>query len=172
MFQLGGMAAILHWSTLRYFHFSKSISHHNLTPTSQGLEPHVYRAIYNAYTNMHVLDAQLHVETGDIDPMAYRFTIENGHLLPSTLWKTLNTRWCMRSFNMPLSSSPSRFCKCQKTTSVNKIITIDDTLESVIILTSLPQWVGPVGIQRQPTDSTLRVIKYDPNNYASSWNAA
>ena len=44
------------------FHFSKTISHQNLPPTSQGLEPHIYRAFYNAYTTMHVLDAQLHVE--------------------------------------------------------------------------------------------------------------
>ncbi|KAG1662368.1 hypothetical protein GQR58_020977 [Nymphon striatum] len=31
------------------FHFSKSASHQNLPPTSQGLKPHIYRAFYNAY---------------------------------------------------------------------------------------------------------------------------
>ena len=51
------------------FHFSKSISHQNLPPTSQGLEPPGYRAFYNAYITMHVLDAQLHVKTGDVDPV-------------------------------------------------------------------------------------------------------
>ena len=50
------------------FHFSKSISHQNLLPTSQGIEPRIHRAFYNAYTTMHVLDAQLHVETVGLDP--------------------------------------------------------------------------------------------------------
>ena len=50
------------------FHFSKSISHQNLPLTSQGIEPHIHRAFYNAYTTMHVLDAQLHVETVGVDP--------------------------------------------------------------------------------------------------------
>ena len=39
------------------FHFSKSTSHQNLPPTSQGLEPHIYR------TTMHVIDRQLNVRT-------------------------------------------------------------------------------------------------------------
>ena len=109
------------------FHFSKSLSHQNLPPTSQGLEPHVYRAFYNVYTTMHVLDAQLHVETGHLDPVDYGFTLENGHLLPSTLWKTLDTRWsvvchcgkCAR-VACPCRAALvkcSRFCKCQKTES-------------------------------------------------------
>ena len=51
------------------FHFSKSISHQKLPPTSQGIEPPSYRALYNAYITMHVLDAQLQVETGDLDPV-------------------------------------------------------------------------------------------------------
>ena len=51
------------------FHFPKSISYQNLPPTSQCLEPPSYRAFYNAYTTMHVLDAQLHVKTGDLDSM-------------------------------------------------------------------------------------------------------
>ena len=51
------------------FHFSKSISHQTLPPTSQCLEPHRYRAFYNAYITMHVLDAQLNVNTGDLDLM-------------------------------------------------------------------------------------------------------
>ena len=51
------------------FHFSKSISHQNLPPTSQGLEPPSYRAFYNAYITMHVVGAQLHVKTGELDPV-------------------------------------------------------------------------------------------------------
>ena len=51
------------------FHFSKSISHQNLPPTSQGLEPPSYSAFYDAYSTMHVLDAQLHIKTGDLDPV-------------------------------------------------------------------------------------------------------
>ena len=109
------------------FHFSKSLSHQNLPPTSQGLEPHVYRAFYNAYTTIHVLDAQLHVETCHLDPVDYGFTLENGHLLPSTLWKTLDTRWsvvchcgkCAR-VTCPCQTALvkcSRFCKCHKTES-------------------------------------------------------
>ena len=60
-----------HFQELRehQFHISKSISHQNLPTTSQGLEPPSYRAFYNAYITMHVLDAQLHVKTGDLDPV-------------------------------------------------------------------------------------------------------
>ena len=107
------------------FYFSKSISHQNLPPTSQGIEPHIHRAFCNAYTTMHVLDAQLHVETVGLDPADYGFTLDKGHLLPSTLWKTLDTRWsvvchcgkCAR-ITCPCRAALvkcSRFCKCQKT---------------------------------------------------------
>ena len=49
------------------FHFSKSASHQNLPPTSQGLKPHICnRAFYNAYITMHVLDRQLNVGTADL----------------------------------------------------------------------------------------------------------
>ena len=107
------------------FHFSKSISHQNLPPTSQGIEPHIHRAFYNAYTTMHVLDAQLHAETVGLDPADYGFTLDKGHLLPSTLWKTLDTRWSVvchcgkcAHITCPCRAALvkcSRFCKCQKT---------------------------------------------------------
>ncbi|KAG1650371.1 hypothetical protein GQR58_028088 [Nymphon striatum] len=75
------------------FHFSKSASHQNLPPTSQGLKPHIYRAFYNAYITMHVLDRQLNVKTEDLNPVDYGFRLEDGQLLPSTSWKTLEARW-------------------------------------------------------------------------------
>ena len=52
---------------------------------------------------------------GDLDPVDYGFTLENGHLLPSTLRKTLDVHWsvvchcgkcvCITLCKMPLSSS-------------------------------------------------------------------
>jgi hypothetical protein len=107
------------------FHFSKSTSHQNLPPTSQGLEPHIYRAFYNSYTTMHVLDGQLGVGTGLLDPVDYGFTLENGHLSPSTSWKTMEARWsgvchcgkCAR-VTCPCRAAQvkcSLFCKCKKT---------------------------------------------------------
>ena len=68
----------------------------NFTPESttdpQGLEPHIYRAFYNAYITMHVLDRQLNVGTADLDPLDYGFLQENGNLLPSTSWRSLEPR--------------------------------------------------------------------------------
>ncbi|KAG1677702.1 hypothetical protein GQR58_013762 [Nymphon striatum] len=75
------------------FHFSKSASHQNLPPTSQGLKPHIYRAFYNAYITMHVLDRQLNVRTENLNPVDYGLRLEDGQLLPSTSWKTLEARW-------------------------------------------------------------------------------
>ena len=43
--------------------------------TNEGLEPHIYRAFYNAYTTMHVLDIQLHIEIGELVPVDYGFTL-------------------------------------------------------------------------------------------------
>ncbi|KAG1662219.1 hypothetical protein GQR58_021027 [Nymphon striatum] len=80
------------------FHFSKSASHQNLPPTSQGLKPHIYRAFYNAYITMHVLDRQLNVRTEDLNPVDYGFRLEDGQLLPSTSWKTLEARWFVAVF--------------------------------------------------------------------------
>ena len=107
------------------FHFAKSTSHQNLPPTSQGLEDHIHRAFYNAYTTMHALDRQLNIEIGDFDPVDYGFTLENGHLLPSTSWKTLEPRWSLvcRCGKCARVTCPCRealvkcsvFCKCQKT---------------------------------------------------------
>ena len=110
-----------------HFHFSKSASHQNLPPTSQGLEPHIYRAFYNAYITMHVLDRQLNVGTADLDPLDYGFLQENGNLLPSTSWRSLEPRWsvvcqcgkCTR-VTCPCRTAMvkcSVFCKCQKTES-------------------------------------------------------
>ncbi|KAG1685953.1 hypothetical protein GQR58_008894 [Nymphon striatum] len=79
------------------FHFSKSASHQNLPPTSQGLKPHIYRAFYNAYITMHVLDRQLNVRTEDLNPVDYGFRLEDGQLLPSTSWKTLEARWVVET---------------------------------------------------------------------------
>ena len=50
------------------FQFSKSISHHNLPQTSQGLEQHSHRAFCNAYITMRGPDVQQHVKTGGLDP--------------------------------------------------------------------------------------------------------
>ncbi|KAG1651303.1 ER membrane protein complex subunit 1 [Nymphon striatum] len=75
-----------------------SASHQNLPPTSQGLKPHIYRAFYNAYITMHVLDRQLNVKTEDLNPVDYGFRLEDGQLLPSTSWKTLEARWVVYSY--------------------------------------------------------------------------
>ncbi|KAG1685952.1 hypothetical protein GQR58_008894 [Nymphon striatum] len=106
------------------FHFSKSASHQNLPPTSQGLKPHIYRAFYNAYITMHVLDRQLNVRTEDLNPVDYGFRLEDGQLLPSTSWKTLEARWVVvcNCGKCARVTCPSRealvhcavFCKCQK----------------------------------------------------------
>ncbi|KAG1714049.1 hypothetical protein GQR58_001880 [Nymphon striatum] len=80
------------------FHFSKSASHQNLPPTSQGLKPHIYRAFYNAYITMHILDRQLNVRTENLNPVDYGFRLEDGQLLPSTSWKTLEARWFVAVF--------------------------------------------------------------------------
>ena len=109
------------------FHFSRSASHQNLPPTSQGLEPHIYRAFYNAYITMHVLDRQLNVGTADLDPLDYGFLQENGNFLSSTSWRSLEPRWsvvcqcgkCAR-VTCPCRTAMvkcSVFCKCQKTES-------------------------------------------------------
>ncbi|KAG1714106.1 hypothetical protein GQR58_001752 [Nymphon striatum] len=75
-----------------------SASHQNLPPTSQGLKPHIYRAFYNAYITMHVLDRQLNDRTEDLNPVDYGFRLEDGQLLPSTSWKTLEARWFVAVF--------------------------------------------------------------------------
>jgi hypothetical protein len=107
------------------FHFSKSTSHQNLPPTTQGLEPHVYRAFFNAYTTMHCLDRQLNIETAELDPLDYGFALENGSLLASTAWKSLEPRWsvvcccgkcaCVTCPCRAALVKCSVFCKCQKT---------------------------------------------------------
>ena len=38
---------------------------------------------------MHVLVRQFKVGTGDLDPLDYGFSLENGHLLPSSGGKTV-----------------------------------------------------------------------------------
>ncbi|KAG1663257.1 hypothetical protein GQR58_020489 [Nymphon striatum] len=45
------------------------------------------------HTTMHVLDRQLNVRTEDLNPVDYGFRLEDGQLLPSTSWKTLEARW-------------------------------------------------------------------------------
>ena len=106
------------------FRFSKIAWHQNLPPTSQGLEPHIYRAFYNAYITMHVLDKQLKITSEDLDPVDYGFKLDNGQLLPSTSWKTLELPWYMvcncgkcARVTCPCRSAMvkcSVFCKCQK----------------------------------------------------------
>lgn len=107
------------------FHFSKSASHQNLPPTSQGLTPQIYRAFFNAYTTMHVLDRQLNIGTADLDPLDNGFALENGNLLLSTSWKSLEPRWnvvchCGKCARVTCPCRPAMvkcclFCKCQKT---------------------------------------------------------
>ena len=91
------------WVLMIYVHVLPAL-HQNLPPTSQCLEPHIYSAFFNVYIIMHVLDAQMHVKTGDLHPVDYGFTLDNGHLLPSTCWKTLYTNlhvcmWCATAEN-------------------------------------------------------------------------
>jgi len=70
------------------FHFSKSTSHQNLPPTSQGLEPSICRAFFNGYNTMQVLDEEF----------GFTSTLEDGHLLPSSSpssWNTLEAHWTL-----------------------------------------------------------------------------
>ncbi|KAG1663260.1 hypothetical protein GQR58_020489 [Nymphon striatum] len=50
------------------------------------------------HTTMHVLDRQLNVRTEDLNPVDYGFRLEDGQLLPSTSWKTLEARWFVAVF--------------------------------------------------------------------------
>ena len=59
---------------------------------------------------MHDLDRQLNVGTADLDPLNYGFLQENGNLLPSTSWRSLEPRWsvmcpvrqmCSRNLSLP-----------------------------------------------------------------------
>ena len=77
------------------FHFSKSTSHQNLPPTSQGLEPHIRRAFFNAYLTMHALDELSGAPMAELNPEEFGFTIKDGHLLPSTSWNTLGAHWIL-----------------------------------------------------------------------------
>ena len=70
------------------FHFSKSTP-----PTSQELTPYIYRAFFNAYTAMHVLDRQLNIRTTNLDSLDNVFALENGNPFPTTSWKSLEPRW-------------------------------------------------------------------------------
>ena len=107
------------------FYFCEASTHQNLPPTSEGLKPHIQRAYYNAYTTMHILDKQLGLQTGNLDPVDYGFTLlENGILSPSTSWKTLETYWFVmcNCGKCARAACPCRkvkvhcsvFCKCQK----------------------------------------------------------
>ena len=42
---------------------------------------------------MLVLDRQLSIRTTDLDPLDNGFGLENGNLLPTTSWKSLEPRW-------------------------------------------------------------------------------
>ncbi|KAG1651190.1 hypothetical protein GQR58_027383 [Nymphon striatum] len=84
-----------------------STSHQNLLPTSQGLKPHIYRAFYNAYITMHILNRQLNVRTENHNPVDYGFRLEDGQLLPSTSWKTLEAR-CSQKRKVPENGDVSR----------------------------------------------------------------
>jgi len=75
------------------FHFSKSTSHQNLSPTSQGLEPRIHLAFFNAYVTMHVLDGLNDVPMTELNPEEFGFTLEDGHLSSSSSWNTLEAHW-------------------------------------------------------------------------------
>ena len=82
---------------------------------------------------MHVLDRQLNIRTADLDPLDNDFALENGNLLPTTSWKSLEPRWnvmchcskCTR-VTCPCRAEMVKcclFCKCQKTDNCKNIIT-------------------------------------------------
>jgi hypothetical protein len=107
------------------FHFSKSSSHQNLPPTSQGLLPHIQRSFYNAYITMHILEGYQNLHTVEpLKPEDCGFKQDLGHLVPTTSWKTLEARWsvfcscekCARS-TCPCRMAGVRcikFCRCKK----------------------------------------------------------
>ena len=107
------------------FRHLKSSSHQNLPPTTQGLKPHIYRAFYNAYCTMHVLDKQLNLETANLDPLEYGFVQDNEYLVPATSWRILETSWstvcnCNKCARASCSCRSEMikccvFCKCHKT---------------------------------------------------------
>ena len=71
------------------FSFSKSFSHQNLPPTSQGLKLHIIHAFPNAFTIIHTLDSQTNIETENLDPLSYGYTLDSENHLSSTTWKNL-----------------------------------------------------------------------------------
>ena len=74
------------------FHHSKTASHHNLPPTSQGLLPHIKRSHYNAYNIMHALEIN-DVPKISLTADKFGYKYERGHLVPETLWKSLEPHW-------------------------------------------------------------------------------
>ena len=110
---------------LHQFRHLKSSSHQNLPPTTQGLKPHIYRAFYNAYCTMHVLDKQLNLETANLDPLEYGFVQDNEYLVSATSWRILETSWstvcnCNKCARASCSCRSEMikccvFCKCHKT---------------------------------------------------------
>ena len=65
------------------FYFCEASTRQNLPSTSEGLKPPIQRANYNAYTTMLILDKQLGIQTRNLDPVDYGFTLlENRILFP------------------------------------------------------------------------------------------
>lgn len=108
------------------FHFSKCSSLQNLPPTSHELLPHIQHAFYNAYTTMNILSN--HFVPGTVEtlkPKEYGFKYDNGYLMPTTAWKTLDGTWsvfcscvkCVRFNNFPCRMAQVisvQFCHCKK----------------------------------------------------------
>ena len=104
------------------FHSAKASSHQNLPPTSQGLQPHIQRAFFNAYTIMHVEELQNY--DVNLRPVDFGFKVENECLLPETSWKTLELHWttvctcltCARASCLCriVGMMCTRFCKCKE----------------------------------------------------------
>ena len=106
------------------FRYTNGASHQNIPPTSQGLTPHIHRAFFNTYTIIHALDKQLHINISDLCPLDFGFVVMNDALLPSTLWRSLESHWslvcscgkCARSI-CPCRTAMMKcsvFCKCNK----------------------------------------------------------
>ena len=101
------------------FHFTKSMSHQNLPPTSNGLLPHIKRSFYNTFNIIHALDAS----PVTLNPVDYGFVQDGDILTPETAWNTLDSRWtvicncraCTKSTCACRTAeiSCTNFCRCK-----------------------------------------------------------
>ncbi|XP_072015053.1 uncharacterized protein [Amphiura filiformis] len=144
------------------FHFSKSASHQRLPPTSKDLEHHFYRhdrAFFNAYATMHVLDKQLNVQTAELDPLDYGYLHENGNVLPSTSWRSLEPCWT----NFVITSNTASGVASPKihTAPVSSAVPSSLTFSDVPVTTQSGSNYRITGLTYDPVDQKVYWVERD-----------